>query len=99
MGGTGYDDTLIGDPKSNFLSGGGGKDRLYGRLGSDILMGDSGSGDELYGNRGWDHLISTRDGHQSGDVPVLLDGGKDRDICERGVRADIKINCEYSVPR
>lgn len=53
--GSGYNDTIIGDYKSNYLRGAAGSDRLYGRDGNDILLGESGN-DALVGGAGADTL-------------------------------------------
>ena len=56
LGGTAFNDTLIGDHRGNILLGGEGQDFLYGLAGDDRLFGDDGD-DKLYGGEGADCLI------------------------------------------
>ena len=53
--GSRHGDALWGDTRNNWLSGGGGKDRIEGRLGADTLIGGNGT-DRLSGGWGRDQL-------------------------------------------
>ncbi len=65
-------DTLIGDARSNKLSGLGGDDILYGNAGNDTLNGDNGN-DKLFGQDG-DDILNDPDG------VLEAQGGIDNDI-------------------
>ena len=61
--GSPFDDTLIGNPLENYLSGCGGNDRLYGLDGADSFMGDNAldecgprGGDLMVGGNGIDRV-------------------------------------------
>ena len=56
LGGTAFDDILIGNDRGNFLLGGVGQDVLHGLAGDDRLFGHDGD-DKLYGGDGADCLI------------------------------------------
>ena len=55
IGGSEYDDTLIGDDGDNHINGESGNDKIYGGKGDDHLFGGPGE-DYLYGEEGDDHL-------------------------------------------
>lgn len=55
LGGSEYDDILIGDDQGNEINGEGGNDKIYGGKGNDHLFGATGE-DYLYGEEGDDHL-------------------------------------------
>lgn len=63
--GTGFNDFLAGDNNSNFISGGGGEDAIWG-----VSTGTT--GDRLYGDSGWDELIG-------GTGNDIFGGGADGD--------------------
>ena len=54
--GSGFDDTLTGNAKDNFLDGGAGSDELVGRGGDDLLRG--GPGDDLLDGRSGDDVLN-----------------------------------------
>ena len=56
LGGSNFDDMLIGDDQANHLSGYDGYDMLFGKGGDDWLSGGSGS-DEIYGGEGSDTVM------------------------------------------
>jgi Ca2+-binding RTX toxin-like protein len=100
LGGSPYDDTLVGDAGRNELGGGPGGDRLYGRRGPDYLWEwDGDDGDELYGNRGNDSLFSWHPGgYGDGSVDKdLLSGGNHEDECHFRGNLDILTGCESRV--
>ena len=55
IGGSEYDDTLIGDDGDNHINGESGNDKIYGGKGDDHLFGGPGE-DYLYGEEGDDYL-------------------------------------------
>jgi Ca2+-binding RTX toxin-like protein len=88
-----FDDLILGDGRSNSLSGGGGNDLVRGGRGRDYLRGgdysdDNGGRDELYGGEGSDFLVE-KDG-SGGDV---FDGNRGTDECDADP-GDTLTNCE-----
>ena len=84
--GSGHDDVLRGDNRSNTILGGGGRDEIRGREGADILAGGQ-DNDTLRGGAGDDTLY----GGEGADV---LHGGPGHDTAgyryaAAGVRADL----------
>lgn len=53
VGGSHFDDVLIGDDVANFIDGGPGQDVVHGGAGDDILVGQTGP-DTFYGDLGYD---------------------------------------------
>jgi len=80
LGGSGGDDTLIGDDGANTLDGSAGNDLLYGNGGADRLIGWIGD-DQLYGGAGDDTL-------DAGDGADTLDGGAGDDLLFGGNGSD-----------
>lgn len=87
--GSGFDDTITGNKKSNqllggdgddILNGGGGNDKLYGGPGDDTLKGGSGK-DRIYGEAG-DDMIQGQGG------PNTLVGGAGKDSIYAGNKGD-----------
>lgn len=72
--GSAYDDTLVGDSKSNFLVGGAGNDVITGSSGLDILEGDAGD-DEINGGDDSNDPTDTFDGiaYWNSDAGVDVD--------------------------
>jgi Ca2+-binding RTX toxin-like protein len=73
LGGTRFDDVLIGDRAWNTIDGGSGNDVLRGLGGNDVLDGSEGN-DRLFGGLGADRLIGGP-GRDAGN------GGPGRDAC------------------
>jgi Ca2+-binding RTX toxin-like protein len=71
--GTRFDDTIRGNGRANYLSGGAGNDTLRGGANKDKLYGEGGL-DHLYGEDGPDYLDGGADWYAD-----HLDGGSDRD--------------------
>ncbi|ETO12377.1 iron-regulated protein frpC [Reticulomyxa filosa] len=67
IGGSEYDDTLIGNDGDNHINGEGGDDKIYGGKGNDHLFGAKGN-DEMYGEEGDDFIT----GFEGAEV---IDGG------------------------
>ena len=83
VGGTSYDDVIIGNAVANGLSGEGGNDVIRGRNGADDIWGGDGD-DTLDG------------GLPDGTAPLdgdSLDGGNGTDTCTHG---EALIGCEFS---
>ena len=80
IGGSDYDDLLMGDRNANSLHGRDGDDDLYGRDGDDDLMGDGGN-DTLHGGAGDDTL-------EGGAGKDRLYGGDDDDDIHGGAGDD-----------
>ncbi len=81
--GSGFDDTLSGDPGANFISGGNGNDNIALGGGDDSGYGDDGN-DSIDGGAGADTLVG-------GAGNDLLTGGADNDRLEGGDGDDILI--------
>jgi Ca2+-binding RTX toxin-like protein len=88
--GSAFDDTIVGDGKSNTIrarggdddiTGSGGDDHLFGGAGSDLARGGNGD-DDLYGRGGPDFLYG-------GAGTDLANGGPGADVC----KAEIKHKC------
>ncbi|MDE0511264.1 MAG: M10 family metallopeptidase [Gammaproteobacteria bacterium] len=92
VGGTLYEDVLIGDNNNNYLYGGAGDDYLHGNGGEDILWGMAGA-DHLYGNEGGDLLYG-------GAGADRLDGGEGSDTVYYG-KSDtgVTVNLEEGAGR
>jgi Ca2+-binding RTX toxin-like protein len=71
IGGSEFDDTLLGDEKDNYINGESGNDYIYGGDGNDDLFGATGE-DYLYGDKG-DDLFTGYEG------PDHMDGGEGLD--------------------
>jgi Ca2+-binding RTX toxin-like protein len=84
--GSSFDDTLLGNGTRNNLRGGGGNDRVSGRLQGDRLVGGGGN-DRIQGAGGADKLF----GNAGAD---RLAGGPGRDLCKGGAGADRLRGCE-----
>ncbi|MEY3886194.1 MAG: hypothetical protein RL650_286 [Pseudomonadota bacterium] len=67
VGGSSFDDELIGDGKNNHLVGGPGDDRIDGGAGNDHLRGDAGN-DTLNGGEGYDWIDSWIDNNPSNPI-------------------------------
>ncbi len=55
--GSAFDDLLFGDELGNLLQGGQGRDTILGLGGDDVIMGGSGTANELYGGAGDDYYV------------------------------------------
>jgi len=84
--GSSFDDTLLGSGTRNNLRGGGGNDRVSGRLQGDRLLGGGGN-DRIQGAGGADKLF----GNAGAD---RLSGGPGKDLCKGGAGADRLRGCE-----
>jgi len=89
MGSLLYNDTLIGDNRSNMLKGLGGKDKLYGRGNIDNLQGQAGN-DTLYGEDGNDKLFGKAgfDKVYGGNGDDILEGNLGNDTLDGGAGTD-----------
>lgn len=94
LGGSPYDDILLGDNANNRLSGSsvspgtsgndilvgrGGDDLLEGGADNDVLIGGSG-GDRLFGGDGNDILIDGADGFDAAQFGPMANGGAGNDV-------------------
>jgi Ca2+-binding RTX toxin-like protein len=94
LGGSTYDDTLLGDHGGNILIGDNGNDRLFGRAGDDTLIGGAGN-DTLFGMSGKDTL----NGGAGADVFAFIApaGAADADRLADFSAAEDLISLENSV--
>jgi Ca2+-binding RTX toxin-like protein len=74
LGGSEFNDILIGDDKDNYINGEGGDDEIHGGAGNDKLFGATGT-DRLYGEEG-DDILTGFEG------PDHMDGGAGTDTAD-----------------
>jgi len=90
IGGSAYDDTLLGRRGNDTIRGGNGRDRVDGGAGADVLDGGQGA-DRIFGGKGSD-TINAADGETSSNKDFVDCGkGSDRVFVDAN---DVVKNCE-----